>query len=383
MNWEIEQAKNGQSTLKLNGIYLYSKYDPEREVIKFLNQELKKNQKKFLIIGLGLGYHIQYILKVIPNAEIQYILLDEKEERICNQDILLNKQVNKFCAKNLIDKQTQIIIPQSFLSALNKNHSLYQFIEDIKIRQVSYERFKNLMAQNFYENLRIFSPLVKVQAQSNKAALVSSGPSLNETIHWLKKYEEEFDIYCVGSALKILLNANIVPKKVFMIDAQDTMIEQICGNYSGDLVCLSTANYKAIKKHLGIKQIIFQEGYELAEDFARKNKQPLFETGGSVATTAFSFIKWIGYESLYLFGQDLGFTGRQTHASFSTSGREADTNEKFQTLISNDGTEIFTTSNLASYKRWFDREFKKTSIQIYNTAKKGAFIEGTKFFDIQ
>ncbi|WP_186439486.1 6-hydroxymethylpterin diphosphokinase MptE-like protein [Kurthia sp. Dielmo] len=44
---------------------------------------------------------------------------------------------------------------------------------------------------------------------TKKAALVASGPSLNQTVVWLKKHEHEFDIYCVGSALKILLNHNI------------------------------------------------------------------------------------------------------------------------------------------------------------------------------
>lgn len=60
----------------------------------------------------------------------------------------------------------------------------------------------------------------------------------------------------------------------------------------------------------------------MAEKFAEKHEQPLFSTGGSVATTTFSLIEWLGYEELYLFGQDLCFLAKQTHAENSISNRE-------------------------------------------------------------
>lgn len=381
MDWKIEFARNGQKTLLLNSKYIYSKYNPQNDIERFLGNEIKPDSSCFLMIGLGLGYHIDYILKKIPQVEIQYILLDEQEESFCSKHILNDKRVRRYNANENFNAQAQIIIPQPFLNALNDTHPLFSFIEDIKIRQMSYERFRDQMFENFNENIKLFKPLDKIQNKKSKAALVSSGPSLNETIHWLKKYEHEFDIYCVGSALKVLLKENIYPKKVFMIDAQDTMIAQITEQYIGELVFLSTANFKAVMKHLGPKQIIFQKGYELAESFAKEKSQPLFETGGSVATTAFSYIEWADYKSLYLFGQDLGFVGNETHSKYSTSGRMTMLAEKLLTVTANDGTEIFTTRNLMAYKRWFDQQCEKTNLHVYNTAKKGAFIKGTTFLD--
>lgn len=381
MEWKIDEARNGQKTLMLNGKYIYSKYNPQKDVEKFLENEIKPFSKKFLMIGVGIGYHIDYILKNIPNAEVQYILLDEKEKSFCKKDILKHTGVKCYKPNQSIDKDVQIIIPQAFLNALNDTHPLFSFIEDIKIRQVSYERFKEQMAENFYENIKLYAPLQKINTCSRKAALVASGPSLNKTVYWLKQHTHEFDIYCVGSALKILLKEQIFPKKVFIIDAQDTMIQQVTEEYDGELVFLSTANFKAVQKHCGPKQIIFQEGYDLAEAFAIKNDQPLFETGGSVATTAFSYIEWVGYDIVYLFGQDLGFSEKQTHASHSTSGREVMGKEKLMKVLANDGMDIFTTKNLLAYKRWFDKKCEKTKLKVYNTAKKGAYIKGTVFFD--
>jgi len=40
MNWHIEEAKNEQKTVKLNDIYLYSKYNPQRDVEKFMITEV-------------------------------------------------------------------------------------------------------------------------------------------------------------------------------------------------------------------------------------------------------------------------------------------------------------------------------------------------------
>lgn len=219
------------------------------------------------------------------------------------------------------------------------------------------------MAQNFTENIQLFQPLKRDGLVHKKAALIASGPSLNNTVEWLKVHEQEFDIYCVGSALNVLLRHDIHPKKIFMIDAQETMLKQIHTTYCGELVFLSTANAEA-------------------EQFAKKMNQPLFSTGGSIATTAFSFIEWLGYEELYLFGQDLGFIGTRTHVEGSTSGKEITQNHQIFDVLANDGSMIQTTPNLIAYKRWFDQAFFKSEMKLFNTAEKGAKLENTTFFDI-
>ncbi len=386
MKWEIEQAKNGQATLKLNNVYLYSKYNPKQDVARFMEKEILDKNNKFILVGLGLGYHLSYLLREVENVEVQYILLDDKElvlyQEYCDEKTLSAHNVKKFINDEEFNKEAQIIIPQSFLNAIGLQHPLYPFIEDIKIRQRSFKRFKEQMEQNFIENSKLYQPLKIGDISREKAALVASGPSLKDTVKWLKIHEEEFDIYCVGSALGVLLEYDIQPKKIFMSDAQPAMLKQVDNDYCGELVFLSTANAQAVAHFKGSKQIIFQQGYSAAEQFAKERKQPLFETGGSVATTAFSFIEWLNYKELYLFGQDLGFAGGRTHVEGSTSGKEITENNKFLDILANDGSMIQSTPNLLSYKRWFDQAFTKTDIRIFNTAKKGAKLKNTVFLDI-
>lgn len=388
MNWIVEKAKNEQYTLKLNDIYLYSKYNPKKDVERFMHNEVDFSKKKFIVVGLGLGYHLEFLLKNIENVEVQYIVLDSTEKELLEnygeKDIIYKPGISEFSNEEIFNNEAQIIIPQSFLTAIGEKHPLFYYIEDIKIRQVSYARFKEQMKLNFNENIKLFKHLEKNKPHNQKAALISSGPSLNETVDWLKNHQDEFDIFCVGSALKVALKSGITPQIVFITDAQENMIEQITSEYKGKLIFLSTANYRAVLKHTGLKQIIFQSGYSLAEEFAFQNEQPLFETGGSVATTAFSYIKWVGYKTLYLFGQDLSFTGEHTHAENSTSGRKVDKDKNKNTFYveANDGTFVQTTPNLMTYKRWFERAVGKSNLEVINTAARGANISGTTFLNV-
>lgn len=60
-NFSLEDTRNGQKTIKVNGIYLHSKYDPLKEAVSFANANTveEENISGFLILGLGLGYHVR------------------------------------------------------------------------------------------------------------------------------------------------------------------------------------------------------------------------------------------------------------------------------------------------------------------------------------
>lgn len=348
-----------------------------------MSKEVDLSKNKFIMFGVGLGYHIEYLLNEIEQVEIQYILIDEQElNDVVNQEIVHRDNVKLFHNDNYFSKDAQFIIPQPFISAIEHTHPLYEFIEDIKIRQVSYERFKGQMVANFNENIKLYKPLVNEHREHKKAALISSGPSATDTVKWLKKHEDEFDIYCVGSALPIALANQINVKAVFISDAQAEIQRQITYDYTGLLIFLSTANYGAVLKHQGDKQIIFQRGFDLAENFAEKNGAYLYETGGSVATTAFSYIEKLQYAELYLFGQDLSFSMDETHAKTSTSGKSVQDIRNLVEVVANDGSIVKSTPNLVAYKRWFDVACENTTMTVFNTAYKGAQINHVIFLDV-
>ncbi|MEK5483884.1 MULTISPECIES: motility associated factor glycosyltransferase family protein [unclassified Viridibacillus] len=393
MQWVVEHAKDGSYTLQLNGFYLYSKYRPKQEVEKFIMKEITTQFKQYTLFGLGLGYHVEAVLNSNPTATIYVVLVDKKEIELCKEygaaHILEDKRIHIISDKvYLLDftlKETQLVIPLQWLKAIGPEHPLFASLEEIKIRQMSFQNVSGIMNENFLANL-LNSHLLMQEfegfAQSGEAILVSAGPSLNQTAKSLTKIRSFCYVLAVGSALKPLLNEGIVPDAVIITDPTNLVQEQLEHvGYDGLLFYLATANHRVVKIYKGKKVILFQEGYPLSEAFAASNAIPLLETGGSVATTGLSLLEFMGFKRVYLLGQDLGFKNNKTHANLSPSSKTFETSVKFQTVPSNNGEYINTYSNFNVFRRWFERKATNTSMQIFNTAWDGAKIAGIPYIN--
>lgn len=391
MNWEVEKAHSGEYTAKLNGVYLYSKYKPKEGVIKnFKNIEFKSNC--FFLIGLGLGYHLEYLVLQKNISKIFVLILDNKELEFTKiygaRDILKHPKVvllNNQEIKNIQFDDCQIYVSFAYMKALGEKHPLYAFIEDLKVRQLSFLSQKEKMIFNFEHNQSFNAPSIKSfknkYSEYQVAILVSAGPSLDRTINILKEISDDIFILSVGSALKKLYSAKITPNAVIITDSNDIVAEQFKKRESIPLFFLSTASNKAIQKFNGDKYIIYQEGFSNAQNIARLNTEPLLETGGSVATTAISLLEYIGFKKIILFGQDLGFENKNTHSSISTSNNIFVNDIQFRKVLSNSGKMINTTSSYNLFRRWIEKKIKDTNLQIYNTAYNGAKIKGSPFIN--
>jgi len=392
MQFERIEARDGNSTLTVNNILLYSKYRPITDAEKFIESEYNREYKGYLLIGLGLGYHLHALLKLVSDSRpiFVYVLnsqeIDLYESIYGSGKLASNVTITTDFRKIAILNDYQIIMPHVWLQVMDKQHPLYYLLMDIKMKQMSYKRFSSMMEMNFYENIqqRIYSlPQYRESLeQKNFSCLISSGPSLDTTKKWLKAVKGKAYLLCVGSALKVLLEEGIVPDGVIISDCQPTIIEQINDSgYTGELFFLSTADFNTVRSHEGDKYILLQKGYELAEQYAKKMNYPLLETGGSVATTGFSLLEYLGFNSIVLFGQDLGFIDEYTHAANSTSGRNLSKDEQYIEIESNSGAPIKTLPNLYSYLTWFNRNCEESTCNVYNTAKNGAKIESVQLID--
>ncbi|MBK3494833.1 motility associated factor glycosyltransferase family protein [Viridibacillus sp. YIM B01967] len=85
MHWVVERAKNDVNTMQLNGIYLYSKYNPKQEAEKFISKEVNVQTKHYILFGLGLGYHAEALLNLTQDTAIYIVLVDKKELDFCWQ----------------------------------------------------------------------------------------------------------------------------------------------------------------------------------------------------------------------------------------------------------------------------------------------------------
>jgi len=395
MEWSLVEAKNGESTLQLNGVTIYSKYRPIDDAKRWIDAECDTKSEEYFMIGLGLGYHLKALVECTQGKRITVYYFEQQELKLFllqySNETWWQQEHIKIVhdLKNAsINADIQILIPNVWLQAIGEKHPLFNILDIIRNNQIAYKKNAKLMAINFKENMKLCDQSQFTVSTRRVACLVAAGPSLDETIYWLKEQQCNVDIYVVGAALKKLLKLNIVPIAVVISDAKDLIVEQVSNtSYTGELYYLSTANHQAVKMHTGKRYILFQQGYHLAEKESERRKSPLIETGGSVGTTTFSLLQLLGYETIILFGQDLGFVGRQSHAMYATS-TNLTYKEHMRTVVSNNGCKINTTSNLYAFLHWYNEKMKSIKIKVYNTAKMGAkinnvpFINREEFFDI-
>lgn len=379
MKWYIQEARNGELTLLLNGVAIYSKYRPYDDAMRWVVKEFNQEVTHYLVIGLGLGYHAKALAE-LTNKPIYVYYFEQDELELFQQNgcqlasnIKLVNSLEEIA--NTID--LQLLLSNPWLKAIGKNNTLYDVLDTIKRNQISYKKFAPLMYRNAEKNKELYEHKNYPKRTNNTACLVSSGPSLNETVQWLVE-AENLDIYVVGSALKLVLAKGIQPKAVVITDAQPNIAGQLDGtDFRGPLFYLLTANAEAVELHQGEKYMLCQQGYDAAEEQAEKYSLPKLATGGSVATTTFSLLECLGYQNIVLFGQDLGFSGEYTHAVGSTSGKVV-ANSLIQ-VQANDGSIIKTQPNLHVYLRWFNKYCPTANANVYNTARQGAKINGTQF----
>lgn len=395
MNWSLSKAKNDESTLQLNGVAIYSKYRPVEDARRWIDAEYDAKSIEYFMIGLGLGYHLKALVEITQEKSITVYYFEERELEIFlsqnssetwwQQDHI---QIVHDLKNATIHGDMQILLPNVWLQAIGIDHPLFNILDIIKNNQISYKNNAQLMAINFNENIKLSDDYQYPKPISKVGCLVAAGPSLDETIHWLKEHQNNVDIYVVGAVLKKLLKQGIEPTAVIITDSNDVIAKQLFNsNYKGDLYYLSTANHHTVKEYVGKRFILFQQGYRFAEEIAREKQFPLIETGGSVGTTTFSLLELLGYKIIILFGQDLGFVGDKSHASMATS-TELVNIKNMRTVLANDGSKINITSNLYAFLHWYNEKMKNMNVKVFNTAKMGAkinqvpLINQEEFFDI-
>lgn len=252
------------------------------------------------------------------------------------------------------------------------------------------------MADNIMENLpymieqssvcdleRAFSGL---DLKEIPAIIVSAGPSLDKNIRELKQAEGKAFIIGVDSSLKALVREGIRFQIAVSVDPRkdpgvfgDERVQNlpyVLDSYSLPMIA-ETAK----------KRLFFASGYgfsgfqKLLFSLTGKETGDL-NTGGSVATSAFSLAKKLGFGNIILIGQDLAFTGGRGHVSgFEASEEENRKHLEKRTLVeveANGGGMIATDIQMDSYRQWFEMEIEKAkpTITVYNATEGGAKIHG-------
>ncbi len=76
-NYALETARNGLTVPIINGVYLHSIYNPLKEAETYAENfsETLKKKNTVLILGLGFGYHIEEVAKLLNKTHATYKII--------------------------------------------------------------------------------------------------------------------------------------------------------------------------------------------------------------------------------------------------------------------------------------------------------------------
>lgn len=386
---------------------LNSKVSPKKELIKFLKKEISKKDKITFVIGVGNGEIIETLYS--EYKDIPRIIIIEPFHEISLQESVLNKATT---SGNIEFHYLKSLSPIMITSILEKYRGLSSQIiihpkydrtesvlinESLKLIEKSLGLFViNNNTVDFFRESWIIEPILNLgytytmdpidglfgKFQGKAALLVSSGPSLTENIDFIKKAREHMYVFCVGSSLRALLKYDIEPDFVVSIDSSLRNYESHFKgiNYNGIAIFDTMTHHLIVDSHEGkaLKMLNELDGISgsIFPDLTH------FISVASVAISTLNIVGQLGFEEVYLIGQDLSFIDNKYYAEGITIHAGVSIEEDI-IVDSNDGGKVVTSETLFAQIDSFNQltNLIHDQIKMYNLSRRGAKIDFIPYID--
>lgn len=392
----VEPTSSGLFTLKMTdtsgSYYFHSNTNPYLEGTKWARQYYDSTMDHYVVVGLGLGYHIKALLDMDDGVTIDIYEPDGAViETACrymdlswlygNDRVRLIWDEHFKLFSSLVTEDVRILIHYPSLRHI-RNEQVKLYFQKFFIRDSGKRNFEIQFHNNFRDNLVNCDGYVDELASEfagKNAVIVAAGPSLDKNVDLLRERPDNTIIVAVGTVFRKLVNMGIRPDYVVFLDAQASMISQIEGLEQKDIpiICGATA-YKGISKaYQGKKYLVCQNGYDRAESYATTRGYKTYETGGSVSTIALDICVQLGCRKIGYIGLDLAFTENRGHSE--ASGDRKISTEEIKYYIPAIGGGVVGTSNLfIIYREWIEGYVKKHQLEsrVYDATEGGALKEG-------
>lgn len=372
--------------------YFHSNIDPFREARLFASS--LKPMSLYNIFGFGLGYHVEQIARMYsaadvcvfePNLEVIY-------QAFCRMDLqwLLNNPKVKICydpyyqgvMQQLEENADSVVLHYPSVDLVPEMGIRERFM-DIRIRRENMMAYEQQFEQNMRSNFKNIHQSVeelKPQFEGKRIVIVAGGPSLDNNIQLLKKIDKEScRIFAVGAVLRRLLKEGIIPDYAIITDPKSYTVGQIQGmeDCGVPMLIMSTAIDQIALQYHGPKYLICQEGMPEAEEYAKQKGYMIFQTGGSVATTALDVSIRLGAGDIAFVGLDLAFIGKRTHAQ-DVAGGTIDDGIELSKVVGWHGESLATNRPFTMYRQWIERRLMQEDVTmpVYDATEGGARKEG-------
>lgn len=397
------------ATLNNNKTF-YSIYNPQRDIDFFCSNEKIINSGFICIAGIGNGYHLKQLLENYPDKfilafEINQIsldyLLNTNDFSFCKNKNILLTTLNELENK-IIETYTPSIYDNFYFTSIKPwmdfHKQYFELIEQKIHNAISVissdfsvqSHFGKVWMHNILENSNFLvknNIQNKIEIDNTKTAvIIGAGPSIDESIIFLKENKEHLFIISTDTAYPTLIKNKIIPQVVVSIDAQIYSREHFIGiNYeilTNTIFLLDICTNSTIVKKIPKENILFfTSGHPLGNYIEKKSNTTFFRLNsgrGTVTSVACDFATKCNFEKIILIGTDFSFYKNKPYTKstylekqfLSKSNRKNNletqyTNLMLRTEIYKNQEGNFTTKLLEEYKNSQIKMIENSSSKFY------------------
>lgn len=393
--------------------FVNSTYDKERENNRMFS-DIHKDVERLVIFGFGVGNCKDYICDnfmkirnitiIEPDLNIfkimlRYIDIVELMKKVGNITFIINKTKEEstdilwHCLRDTLTEKVELVYNMSYRSLYTEHFEFISKITTSNIKNYSIniateDLFIFKWAENIIRNSKEDAyPVIKLLDKYNRIPiiLVSAGPSLNNTIQYLKEVKDKAIILALGSAIKILDSNGIVPHFRLAFDGSEAErnIFRNIDTEACSLIFSDMLNHNIVSEYKGNKLRMVLDTDYISQYLQSKiyENNFIFESGFSVANVGLDVVIRLGFKKVIFIGQDLCYTEGNVHAkgTWREDQNEIDFNEDRYTKTTNVlGEIVYTDKSFLGMRDFLEQKIKiNDEITYINATEKGLNIEGT------
>ncbi|BEK30219.1 motility associated factor glycosyltransferase family protein [Campylobacter jejuni] len=405
---------------KTHNVFMYENLEEE---INFFYQSILEKTPRYpfvCIYGIGNALLIKNLAKhykhlFVFESEIELFILAlsmiDLSEKLCSGKIYLmdikEERVN-LQLRILFDQNDMFLWLNVYEMFINHNfYKKYYYEEILNADKIIHENINLVIRnldpdskislscyENFYKNIPLMLkniPFKRIiderKGLFESCIVVCAGPSLQKQIPLLKKYQENFVIFCVDGAYSLLIEHNITPDYVLNLDFEEYPLEffKEVNPKNKTLFILAASTHPSVVDYLYKKQIPLS--IALSDNLPYQNLHindfGYLEFGTHVGHACYTLAIALKFKNIIIIGQDLSFDKQgNSHFDSFDLGSDIDTTLNIPTLktVAYGGLgKVLTHLAWDDYRKKLEDLFARNSqVNFLNATEGGARIEFAK-----
>ncbi|WP_373447872.1 motility associated factor glycosyltransferase family protein [Campylobacter bilis] len=411
---------------KNNNVFMYK--NVHEEINYFYQTILEKTLRYPFVCIYGIGNALlvkklacSYKHLFVFEAEIELFILAlsmvDLSEELCSGKIYLidlnEKKVNVQLGI-LFDQKDMFEYLSLYEMFMNSYYKKYFIQEIIKIDDLIYNcinfvirnlnpnsKIALLCYDNFIQNIPFMLKNIPFQRiiqerknQFQTCMVVCAGPSLEKQIPLLKKYQDNFVIFCADGAFPLLYKNNIIPDYVLNLDFEEYPLEFFKDlqedKLKQTLFVLAQSTHPHVSDFINYRQLHFCIVLNKNLVYQKINAYDFgyLEVGTHVGHMCYSLALALGFKNIIMIGQDLAYNQNgQSHYKNFVLGEEIDQSlelPKYKILAYGGKKEVVTHIGWDDYRKKLENLFARNpQVNFYNATEGGARIAFTQELDFK